>query len=133
LPLAAHPHFVSPLSWHTDLAEACAEAARTGRMILVVHGAATCAGTRGFVERTMAKEEIVGLLRQRFVVLASDAERPADVLAGVLARAPRLAPTPVCLYLSSGGELSFSTAGGRPPAVLVNDLLQASSGRPAVR
>jgi hypothetical protein len=128
--LSAHPHFVSPLRWHTDLNDARTDAAETGRMILVVHGPAGCAGTRGFVERTMAKEEIAGLVRERFVVLASDAERPAGDLGSILASAPKLEPTPVCLYLSSAGELAFSTAGGRPPAVLVNDLLKASSPRP---
>jgi hypothetical protein len=31
----------------------------------------------------------------------------------------------VCIYLSAAGRVLLSTAGGRPPAVLLNDMMQA--------
>ena len=37
------------------------------------------------------------------------------------------APTPLIIYVAVDGRVMGSTAGGRPPAVLLNDMLGATS------
>jgi hypothetical protein len=124
-----HPYFSSGLSWQVHLADAMAEALPRDARILVVHGHRSCAGTRGLVERTMAKEEVEEMVTKHFITVASDSEQPEPELAALLAQLPRREPTPVCIYLDAGGKLLSSTAGGRPAAVLLNDLLGAISKR----
>jgi hypothetical protein len=127
--MSRHPHFVSPLAWHHRLDEALAEASAQHKRVLVQHGRQSCTGSRSLVERTLAKEEIVEFIAKHFVLLASDADAPEPRIADLVASLPRQAPTPLCIYLSAGGQLLSSTAGGRPPAVLLNDLLDASTKR----
>jgi hypothetical protein len=127
--MGPHPHFTSPIAWHTQLADALADARALGRRVFAVHGRATCGGTRALVERTLSKEELRDYLAQHFVALASDADRAEPELATLVAGLPRREPTPVCLYLAPDGRVLFSTAGGRPPAVLLNDMLEAVSKR----
>jgi hypothetical protein len=127
--MGPHPQFTSPIAWHTRLGEARAQAEAEGKLVLVVHGRRTCAGTRSLVERTLSKEEIAGLVRERFVALASDADAAEPEVAALVDGAPVRAPTPVCLYVTAAGVVRHSTAGGRPPAVLVNDMLQACARR----
>jgi len=121
-----HPSFTSPLVWVTSLDAALAEAKATSKAVFVVHGGARCIGTRGFVEKTLAKDEVVELVADRFIALASDADTPDVQLAALVAGLPRQAPTPVCVYLAPSGAVLLSTAGARPAAVLINDMLEAS-------
>lgn len=123
----AHPWFTSALHFHQHLDEALAAAQASGRRLLVVVGA--CDGTRALVERTLAKEELEQFTREKFVLLAA-AEgalepRLGELVAGLAVRAP----TPLVLYLTTDGRLLASTAGGRPPAVLLNDMLGAVAKR----
>lgn len=91
----------------------------------MVVGAERCVATRAFVEKTLCKDEVVELLEQGFVpVCAVSLDDP--MLAEWLPQLPKREPTPVCLYLSPDGALLLSTVGGRPPAVLMNDMLQAT-------
>lgn len=123
----AHPYLEvgSLVAWHTRLEEAAALAASTHRRVLVIHGRATCGGTRALVEKTIAKEEIAEFLNAHFVGLASDADAPEEAVAALIARLPRQSPTPLCIYLDPDGRVVHSTAGGRPPAVFLNDLTDA--------
>lgn len=73
----------------------------------------------------MAKEEIHEYLDAHYVCVAGDADAPEPDVAGLVARMPKHDRTPLCLYLSAEGELMHSTAGGRPPAVFLSDLLEA--------
>jgi hypothetical protein len=124
-----HPYFSSPLAWHDRLDEALAEAQSGKKRVLVVHGKQTCGGTRAMVERTLAKEELTEYVLEHFVPLASRGEEIAPEVEALLAAVPKREPTPVCLYLGADGKLLHSTAGGRPPAVLLNDMLEAVSNR----
>jgi hypothetical protein len=124
-----HPYFTSGLRWRTRLDEALREAKSGGKKVLVVHGQRQCSGTRALVERTLAKEEVEEMVVRHFVALASDGEAVEPAVAQLLAGLPRVTPTPVCVYLSADGAVLASTAGGRPPAVLLNDLLGAISKR----
>src|SRR5262245_39381790 len=125
-----HPWFSSGLAWNTKLDEAIAEANAAGKRLMLVIGRATCAGTRALVERTLAKEELEQFTREKFALVAVDADGPE--LCGPQARAvfdalPVKAPTPLIAYLAVDGRLLASTAGGRPPAVLLNDMLGATT------
>src|SRR4051812_28942531 len=119
-----HPYFeVGKLvRWERRLDEALAAAGAANKRVLLVHGRATCGGTRAMVEKTIAKEEIAEFLNDHFVGLATDADAPDPAIVELLARLPRQAPTPVCVYLAPDGRVVHSTAGGRPPAVFLNDL-----------
>jgi hypothetical protein len=128
--MPAHPDFTSPLRWEVRLADAITVARESHRSVLVVHGSATCAGTRLMVERTMAKEEIVEFVDAWLVPLASRAESTEPEVEALLATLPRRAPTPVLLYLAvddDGTRLVHSTVNGRAPAVLLNDMLDGTT------
>jgi hypothetical protein len=125
MPEGRHPFFTSPLTWFTDLDEARREAESRKQRVFVAHGHRHCSGTRALVERTLAKEELEEFVRQHFVAVASDSDAPSPALASIVAALPKHEPTPVCIYLSAAGRVLLSTAGGRPPAVLLNDMMQA--------
>jgi hypothetical protein len=125
--MAGHPWFTSGLEWQATLDAALVEAQATGKRLMLVVGRATCAGTRALVERTLAKEEIEEFTRAKFVVVAADLDALEPRAAELVAAAPVKAPTPLILYVAVDGRLLLSTAGGRPPAVLLNDMLGATA------
>ena len=127
--MAGHPWFSSGLEWHTRLDDALAAAAGTNKKLMLVVGKPLCAGTRALVERTLAKEELEEYTRQHFVLLAVNGEALAGEprLAEIVERLPVKAPTPLVAYVTAEGRLVGSSAGGRPPAVLLNDMLGATS------
>jgi thioredoxin-related protein len=125
--MAGHPWFSSGLSWHARLDDAIADAAVEHKKLMLVVGRALCAGTRALVERTLAKEELEEYTRQHFALLAVDADAAEPRVAEIVARLPVRAPTPLVVYLTIDGRVVGSTAGGRPPAVLLNDMLGATS------
>ena len=125
--MAQHPWFSSALFWHTDLDGAIAAATAAGQRLMLVVGRATCAGTRALVERTLAKEELEQFVREKLVLVAADADALAPRIAEMVGSLPVRAPTPLTIYLAVDGRVLVSTAGGRPPAVLLNDMLNATT------
>ena len=125
--MAQHPWFSSALTWKTTLDPAIAEATAGGKRLMLVVGRATCAGTRALVERTLAKEELEEFVREKFVLVAADADAPEQRVAELVASLPVKTPTPLAIYLAVDGHVLLSTAGGRPPAVLLNDMLNATT------
>jgi thioredoxin-related protein len=125
--MAQHPWFTSGLQWHTRLDEALADAQASGKRLMLVVGRATCAGTRALVERTLAKEEIEEFTREKFTLVAADLDALEPRAAEIVASVPVKAPTPLIIYVAVDGRVMGSTAGGRPPAVLLNDMLGATS------
>src|SRR5256885_2032011 len=121
-----HPWFNDRASvgWHARIADARA-AAREGQRLFVLVGRAGCGGTRALVERTIVKDEIAEFLNAHFAAVAADADAPDPDLAALLPSLPKREPTPLCLYLSRDGRRLLSTAGGRPAAVFLNDLVEA--------
>src|SRR5438094_57336 len=120
-----HPFFRGPISWHSKLEDALNEARQSHRIVLLAHCQAKCEGSRALVEKVLCKEELAEMIEKNFVPLASDSDHPDPEIAAILATLPKTAPTPVCVYLNSDGQVLKSTAGGRHPAVLLNDLQQA--------
>jgi len=128
--MAGHPWFTSALEWHSGLDEAIAEASAGNKRLMLVIGRATCAGTRALVERTLAKEELEEFVRAKFALVAADADAPEfgdPRVRAVFEALPVKAPTPLIAYLAVDARLLMSTAGGRPPAVLLNDMLNATT------
>jgi thioredoxin-related protein len=123
----AHPWFSSALEWHARVDDAVAAAAGAGKRLMVVYGRATCAGTRALVERTLAKEELEEFVRGKFALVAADVDALEPRAREVFDALGTKAPTPVIAYLAADGRLLASTAGGRPPAVLLNDMLNATT------
>jgi hypothetical protein len=121
--MAQHPWFSSALQWHTNLDEA---AAAQKRLMLVI-GRATCGGTRALVERTLAKEELEAFTREKLTLVAADADALEARAREIVDALPVKAPTPLIVYLTVEGRVLSSTAGGRPPAVLLNDMLGATT------
>src|SRR4051812_12449540 len=121
-----HPHFDDrhSVDWFPDVASAVEEAQRSGRRILVVHGGEKCGGTRALVERNLVKQEIADYLNQHFVAVASDPARPDSAVSALLPLLPKHEPTPVLIYLDSELRVVHSTVGGRPAAVLLNEMLE---------
>ncbi len=126
-----HPFFASPLDWHDSFDGALLQARAEGTCVLAVHGHRLCGGTRALVERSLRKEELVEFVVGKFVMLASDSDAPGSWFAGVADGLAKREPTPLCLYFDATGKLVSSTAGGRPPAVLLNDMMQALSAAAA--
>lgn len=124
-----HPFFDDQRTarWHLDLAEAVAAARGEGRRVLLLLGRRGCGGTRALVEKTLPKEEIAEFLRDHFVCLAVDGDAPVEAaVEAVLAQVPRRDPTPVCVYLDEEGHPVHSTVGGRPAAVFLRDMTEAT-------
>src|SRR4051812_39759377 len=122
-----HPWFSSALFWHTKLDDAIAEATANNRRLMLVIGRATCGGTRALVERTLAKEELEEFTRDKFALVAADADALEPRAREVFDALPVKTPTPLIAYLTVDGRVLSSTAGGRPPAVLLNDMLGATT------
>ena len=122
-----HPWFSSALLWHGDLDGAIAEATATGKRLMLVIGRPTCAGTRALVERTLAKEELEQFTREKLVLVSADADGADARVREIVAGLPVKAPTPLIVYLTVEGRVLSATAGGRPPAVLLNDMLGATT------
>ncbi|HEX9101175.1 MAG TPA: thioredoxin family protein [Polyangia bacterium] len=125
--MAQHPWFSSALMWRTSLDEAVADATATGKRLMLVIGRATCGGTRALVERTLAKEELEQFTREKFALVAADADALEPRAREIFDALPVKAPTPVIAYLTVEGRVLAATAGGRPPAVLLNDMLGATT------
>ncbi|HEX8950779.1 MAG TPA: thioredoxin family protein [Polyangia bacterium] len=125
--MAQHPWFSSALMWRTSLDEAVADATATGKRLMLVIGRATCGGTRALVERTLAKEELEQFTREKFALVAADADGLEPRAREIFDALPVKAPTPVIAYLTVEGRVLAATAGGRPPAVLLNDMLGATT------
>ena len=122
-----HPHFDDrrAIHWHLRLADALPLARAAGKRVFVCYGGKACAGTRALIERTLWKEEIAEFLNGHFVSVASEAaggDADADALVVGL---PKREPTPLCIYVTADGRAVHSTAGARPPAVLLTDMLEA--------
>jgi len=125
--MSQHPWFTSALQWQTKLDDAIAEATAAGKRLMLVVGRATCGGTRALVERTLAKEELEAFTREKFTLVAADADAPESRVREIVEALPVKAPTPLIVYLALDGRVLSSTAGGRPPAVLLNDMLGATT------
>jgi Protein of unknown function, DUF255 len=123
-----HPYFTSGLDWQ-PWESALAGAKAQNLRVFVAHGHRFCSGTRALIERTLAKEEVAEMMARHFVAVASDADQLHPEVAAILEKLPKREPTPVCVYLDSDGKVIASTAGGRPPAVILNDMLGAISKR----
>lgn len=125
--MSQHPWFSSGLLWHTQLDDAIAEATASGRRLMLVVGRATCNGTRALVERTLAKEELEQFTREKFALVAADADQLEPGAREIVDALAVKAPTPLIAYLTAEGRVLAATAGGRPPAVLLNDMLGATT------
>jgi hypothetical protein len=123
--MSGHPFLDHPLRWSTTLDAAFAAARARNTAVMVVVGPERCVGTRAFVEKTLCKDEVVEMVAEGFepLTLVSIDDPSLEALVATL---PKREPTPVCLYLSSKGELLLSTIGARPPAVVMNDMMQAT-------
>ncbi len=127
--MPAHPYFQSPAIWQPTLAEGRAAAAAAGKRVFLTIGRIDCGGSRALVEKTIAKEEIFEYLVDRFACVALDADALCDEARALVARMRSGSKTPLCLYLDAGGALVLDTAGGRPAAVFLNDLVEAATRR----
>ena len=122
-----HPHFDDhrAIHWHLRLVDALAAARDAGKRVLVVYGGRGCSGTRALVERTLWKDEIAEFINGHFACLASESGVEDGDLAPLVAGLPKREPTPLCIYVAIDGRVVHSTAGARPAAVLLTDMLEA--------
>lgn len=127
--MSAHPYFQSQPIWWLSLPEALVEAQKTGRRVFLAIGRIDCGGSRALVEKVMSKEEIFDYVSERFVCVARDADDLSDEERALVARMRNHERTPYCLYLDASGALVLESAGGRPAAVFLNDLVEAATRR----
>ena len=120
-----HPYFDCPVPFLTDLPTALDAARQQARPVRVVYGGERCAATRSLLEKTMCKDEVAEMASEQFVALAADNRPTSEPIEALLRTLPKREPTPVCIYLAPTGEVLLSTVGGRPPAVMMNDMMQA--------
>jgi hypothetical protein len=134
-----HPFFDdrAAVPWHHSLEAGAAAARASGQRLWIAVTSPDCGGSRALIERVLPKEEISAELRDGFICVSIDGRAPEPAVQALLALAPRRAPTPVCLYAAllpatssedpGGLRLVYSTAGGRPAAVILCDLTEARS------
>jgi hypothetical protein len=123
----AHPYFQCQPIWWPTLADAKRAAGSSSRRVFLTIGRIDCGGSRALIEKTLSKEEIFEYLAERFACVALDADALGDEERALVARMRSCARTPFCLYLDAEGALVMETAGGRPPAVFLNDLVEAAT------
>lgn len=123
----AHPYFQSKPIWLTSLPTALEQAGALGKRVFLQIGRIDCGGSRALVEKTIAKEEIFDYLTERYVCVARDADALSDDEKALVAKMRNRERTPFCLYLTSTGALVLETAGGRPAAVFLNDLVEGAT------
>jgi uncharacterized protein YyaL (SSP411 family) len=109
--VAGHPYFQSRPIWQASLAEGLREASAQGKRVFLTIGRIDCGGSRALVEKTISKEEIFEYLVERFTCVALDADALPD---------------------DASGALVLDTAGGRPAAVFLNDLVEGATRRVVV-
>ena len=127
--MQAHPYFQSTPIWHPSLSDALAVAQASNKRVFLSIGRIDCGGSRAMIEKTISKEEIYEYLVERFVCVASDADALTDEEKALVGRMKSGTKTPYSLYLAATGELVLDTAGGRPAAVFLNDLVEAATRR----
>jgi hypothetical protein len=127
--MAAHPYFQSQPIWHPSLADALRDASTSGRRVFLTVGRIDCGGSRALVEKTISKEEIFDYLSERFACVALDADALGDDARALVGKMKSGQKTPLCLYLDGEGTLVLDTAGGRPAAVFLNDLMEGATRR----
>ena len=129
-----HPYFDDhrSIEWHLSLDDGRRASSASGKRIFVQVGQKSCGGTRALIEKTIWKDEIAEYVNAHFESVAIDLDAldaaasaaPGEVNE-LLSRLPKRAPTPLCVYLATDGRILHSTAGGRPAAVFLQDLVQA--------
>ncbi len=122
-----HLYFQSPPIWHIDLDEALATARTERKRVLLQVGRIDCGGSRALIEKVLAKEEIFDYVVEHFVCVARDADSLDDRERALIGKMRNTARTPYCLFLADDGALVLETAGGRPAAVFLNDLVEAAT------
>lgn len=124
-----HPFFDDKrnVAWFERLPDAIEVARAEGKRVFLLAGGPRCAGTRSLVERSVSKEEIADYLNAHFVAVTVDPAAAEPDVTALLAALPRREPTPLCVYLTVEGRVVHATAGGRPPAVLLTDMLEATN------
>jgi len=127
-----HLYFQSKPIWHHDLGEALAAAKASGRRVFLTIGRIDCGGSRALVEKTISKEEIFEYLTDRFECVCRDADALDDREKALVARMRLSERTPFNLYLDADARLVLETAGGRPAAVFLDDLVVAATKKPMV-
>ena len=127
--MQAHPYFQSTPIWHPSLAEALVAAKASNKRVFLSIGRIDCGGSRAMIEKTLSKEEIYEYLVERFECVARDADALTDEEQALVARMKSGKKTPYSLYLAATGELMLESAGGRPAAVFLNDLVEAATRR----
>ncbi len=125
--MSAHPYFQSKPIWSDSLPDALREAVASHKRVFLQIGRIDCGGSRALVEKTIAKEEIFDYLSERYVCVARDADALTPDEQALVARMRNHERTPFCLYLTDGGALVLETAGGRPAAVFLNDLVEGAT------
>ena len=125
--MSAHPYFQSKPIWTDSLPDALREAAEKQKRVFLQIGRIDCGGSRALVEKTISKEEIFDYLTERYVCVARDADALTPDEQALVARMRNKERTPFCLYLTDAGALVLETAGGRPAAVFLNDLVEGAT------
>jgi hypothetical protein len=125
-----HLYFQSPPIWFRDLDGGLAAAREQGRRVFLQIGRIDCGGSRALVEKTIGKEEIFEYLTEKFVCVSRDADALSDRERELVSKMRQCERTPLCLYLDAEGALVLETAGGRPAAVFLNDLVEAATKKP---
>jgi hypothetical protein len=106
----------------STLSEALAAGRERGRPVMLVATRHSCGASRAVVEKQLAKEELSEYVEANLVLVAVDLDESHDAV-GVLIQLQ--GSTPLIAYLDGDGKRLLSTAGGRPAAVLLNDMVEA--------
>jgi len=126
--MSSHPHFEdrSGQRWFTRFRDAQQDAAIAGKLIFVEFSRPTCGSCRSLFTELIPDPDCAELLKDSFVCLCADSERPEIELLEIGAQhLPYATMLPVCFYLTPDGEFLHGSTGRLDKQVFTADLRHA--------
>ena len=131
--VSSHPHFDDGgvHAWETEFEAAIARAREERKLVFIEMGREQCSQCRALVQNVLTRPEIQGLVRDRYVVLASDCDEPEDEVFDLAHKLEDAMMLPFVLIVDAQGQFIEGSSGAQDPATLKRTLERLAPERGA--
>lgn len=121
---SSHPHFDDggAHTWETEFEAAIARARAERKLVFIEMGREQCSQCRALVQNVLTRPEIQELVRERYVVLASDCDEPEDEVFDLAHKLEDAMMLPFVLIVDAQGQFIEGSSGAQDPATLKRTL-----------